>query len=201
MNAVARRHQQWNPTWSNSFFWSEFWGCQDGHPHSEVGTQFSWIRSDYSDFLWLCKLLVAFLSNTVMDADHKNLSMRPGRSRAESRMSILFVAMITWRWWLEATMMLGILNSPICKTLPWCSLWPQSHPAGWATLTLSFEPGIENNNIVKDWSHKEPDLTVPSTPGLNSSGADGVDLVHEDDGGRMLSSHHEQLSHHATALA
>ena len=46
VNAVARMHQQWNPTWSNSFFWSEFWGCQDGHPHSEVGTQFSWIRSN-----------------------------------------------------------------------------------------------------------------------------------------------------------
>ena len=46
VNAVARRHQQWNRTWSNSFFWSEFWGCQDGHPHSEVGTQFSWIRSN-----------------------------------------------------------------------------------------------------------------------------------------------------------
>ena len=45
-----------------------------------------------------------------------------------------------------------------------------------------------------------PDLTVPSTPGLDPSGSDGVDLVHEDDGGRVLPRHHEQLPHHPAAL-
>ena len=67
-------------------------------------------------------------------------------------------------------------------------------PDGFAFFRLFIHPWIDRTN-------REPDLTVPSTPWLDSSGSDGVDLVHEDDGGRMLSSHHEQLSHHATALA
>ena len=44
-------------------------------------------------------------------------------------------------------------------------------------------------------------LAVPAAPRLNPGRPDGVDLVHEDDGGRVLPRHHEQLPHHSAALA
>ncbi len=46
------------------------------------------------------------------------------------------------------------------------------------------------------WTSESP----PEEPSTRER-ADGVDLVHEDDGWRVLSSHDEQLSHHAAALA
>ena len=44
-------------------------------------------------------------------------------------------------------------------------------------------------------------LAVPAAPRLNPGRPDGVDLVHEDDGGRVLPRHHKQLPHHPAALA
>ena len=46
-----------------------------------------------------------------------------------------------------------------------------------------------------------PDLAVSAAARLYPGAADAVDLVHEDDAGRVLLRHHEQLPHHPTALA
>ena len=43
-------------------------------------------------------------------------------------------------------------------------------------------------------------LAVPAAPRLNPGRPNGVDLVHEDDGGRVLPRHHKQLPHHPAAL-
>ena len=44
-------------------------------------------------------------------------------------------------------------------------------------------------------------LAVASASRLNPGRPDGIDLVHEDDGGRVLPCHHKQLPHHPATLA
>ena len=58
--------------------------------------------------------------------------------------------------------------------------------------------GLEAVELVEELQHGPLHLGVPpAATALYPRGADGVDLVHEDDGGRVLSSHHEQLANHS----
>ena len=61
--------------------------------------------------------------------------------------------------------------------------------------------GLEAVKLIEELQHGPLDLAVPASAGLYPGGADAVDLVHEDDAGRVLPRHHEQLPHHPAALA
>ena len=60
---------------------------------------------------------------------------------------------------------------------------------------------LEAVELVEELEHGALHLAVAARAALDARRADRVDLVHEDDGGRVLARHHEQLAHHARALA
>lgn len=64
---------------------------------------------------------------------------------------------------------------------------------------LNVLGGLETIQLVEELEHGALHLTVSAGASLETRGADRVDLVHEDDGGRMLTGHHEKLAHHSRA--
>ena len=60
---------------------------------------------------------------------------------------------------------------------------------------------MTSTSIGSESSHDFMYLAVAAATRLNPGRANGVDLVHEDDGGRVLPRHHKQLPHHPAALA
>ena len=61
--------------------------------------------------------------------------------------------------------------------------------------------GLEAVELVEQLQHSALYFTVTARATLDTRRADRVDLVHEDDGRRVLARHHEQLADHARALA
>merc|ERR1719458_697960 len=61
--------------------------------------------------------------------------------------------------------------------------------------------GLEPIQLIQQFQHGPLNLTVAAATRLNPGGANGVDLVHEDDGGCVLPRHPKQLPHHPAALA
>mmetsp|Transcript_19304 Transcript_19304/g.42066 ORF Transcript_19304/g.42066 Transcript_19304/m.42066 type:complete len:233 (+) Transcript_19304:116-814(+) len=60
---------------------------------------------------------------------------------------------------------------------------------------------LEAIELVKQFKHRPLNLGVTTLLSVHTARSDGVDLVHEDDGGCMLAGHHEELAHHAASLA
>ncbi len=60
--------------------------------------------------------------------------------------------------------------------------------------------GLEAVQLIEQLQHRPLHLTVTTWATLQARRPDGVDLVHEDDGGGVFSSHDEQLAHHAGTL-
>jgi len=60
---------------------------------------------------------------------------------------------------------------------------------------------LEAIQLVEELEHRALDLRVAAGLAVLARAADRVDLVHEDDRGRMLARHHEELAYHAGALA
>ena len=54
---------------------------------------------------------------------------------------------------------------------------------------------LEAVQLIEEFEHRPLNFRIAAA-GLDSRRSDGVDLVHEDDGGRVLASHGEQLSDH-----
>lgn len=65
---------------------------------------------------------------------------------------------------------------------------------------LNVVRGLEAVQLVDELQHRALDFGVP-VRGIKTLPSDGVDLVHEDDGGRVLAGHHEELADHARPLA
>ena len=61
--------------------------------------------------------------------------------------------------------------------------------------------GLKSVQLVEQLQHGSLDLGISSTSGLDPGRPNGVDFVHEDDGGRVLPGHDEELSNHSGALA
>lgn len=58
--------------------------------------------------------------------------------------------------------------------------------------------GLKAIQLVEELQHGPLHLTVSTRASLQPGRADRVDLVHEDDGGRMLTGHDEQFTHHTS---
>ena len=101
-----------------------------------------------------------------------------------------FVAMITC----TGRKMVTSLGTP----LPPGRTRPQPQ-AGTTPFYLDVLGGLKAVKLVEELQHRALDLAVPTRAPLQAGGADGVDLIHEDDGGRVFPGHHKQLPHHAGA--
>ena len=60
--------------------------------------------------------------------------------------------------------------------------------------------GLETIKLIEQLQHSSLDLRVATRAALDTSGSNRVDLVHEDNRRRVLTSHHEQLSDHPRTL-
>mmetsp|Transcript_56794 Transcript_56794/g.164778 ORF Transcript_56794/g.164778 Transcript_56794/m.164778 type:complete len:390 (+) Transcript_56794:14-1183(+) len=66
---------------------------------------------------------------------------------------------------------------------------------------LDVRRGFEAVQLIQQLKHRPLHLGVAALLSFHTRGADGIDLVHEDDGRRVLSSHDEKLANHSAALA
>ena len=60
---------------------------------------------------------------------------------------------------------------------------------------------LEAVELVKEFQHRPLHLRVSAAGSFDSRGADAVNLVHEDDAGRVFSGHNEKLAHHSRAFS
>ena len=108
-----------------------------------------------------------------------------------------------------------MINFWIYCSLLLCSLFDTliflvaSKPSSWFsnsnmvlwTWKTDFRNGMACGDLIIQIFEVFRYLAVPAAPRLNPGRPNGVDLVHEDDGGRVLPRHHKQLPHHPAALA
>jgi len=66
---------------------------------------------------------------------------------------------------------------------------------------LDVVASLEAIELVEQLEHRALHLRVAAAAALYPLRADGVDLVHEDERGRVLARHDEELPHHARPLA
>lgn len=78
-------------------------------------------------------------------------------------------------------------------------MFASAHRVQMTASHLDVLGGLEPIQLVEELQHSSLHLTVSSWSSLQPRRADGVDLIHEDDGGCVFPGHDEQLSHHTSS--